>query len=225
MEKSTQINIQKKAIETIQHSHLIGFSLVNFIIFAFYFFIYEGPGIKGSMPLYMKVYLIVSLLLWLLLYLQEREYIFKNFNQSNYKNRVITYMIINLLSGYNIPFLISSAYAFYFANSRDDTFTYWLLIGGLIIISALGLFLFCLGEFEMFGIKNGSFIRIIGILIVLITFGTLLYLSFVVPVDSEENRTIWMGMIMLFCSHMFIGRSYFYLGLLNYNIKEEGVKL
>ena len=50
-------------------------------------------------------------------------------------------MSINLLSGYNIP-LISSAYAFYFADSRDDTFTYWLLICGLIIVSAIGLFYF-----------------------------------------------------------------------------------
>ncbi|PTK79109.1 DUF5079 domain-containing protein, partial [Staphylococcus haemolyticus] len=37
-------NLQKKAIESIQHSHLIGLSLVNFIIFAFYYFIYTGPG-------------------------------------------------------------------------------------------------------------------------------------------------------------------------------------
>ena len=61
MEKNLQ-----KAIESIQHSHLIGLSLVNFIIFAFYYFIYTGPGIKGHMPLYMKIYLIGSLLLWLL---------------------------------------------------------------------------------------------------------------------------------------------------------------
>ena len=53
MEKNLQ-----KAIESIQHSHLIGLSLVNFIIFAFYYFIYTGPGIKGHMPLYMKIYLI-----------------------------------------------------------------------------------------------------------------------------------------------------------------------
>ena len=39
-------NLQK-SIESIQHSHLIGLSLVNFIIFALYYFIYAGPGIKG----------------------------------------------------------------------------------------------------------------------------------------------------------------------------------
>ena len=50
---------------------------MNFIIFAFYYFIYSGPGIKGNMPLYMKIYLIVSLLLRLILYLQEREYILR----------------------------------------------------------------------------------------------------------------------------------------------------
>ena len=98
-----EVNLQK-SIESIQHSHLIGLSLVNFIIFAFYYFIYSGPGIKGNMPLYMKIYLIVSLLLWLILYLQEREYIFKNYNRKNYKFRVAIYMSINLLSGYNIPF-------------------------------------------------------------------------------------------------------------------------
>ena len=40
------------------------------------FYIYRS-SIKGHMPLYMKIYLIGSLLLWLLLYLQEREYILK----------------------------------------------------------------------------------------------------------------------------------------------------
>ncbi|MEX2948716.1 DUF5079 family protein [Staphylococcus warneri] len=219
------MNLQKRSIESIQHSHLIGLSLVNFIIFAFYYFIYSGPGIKGNIPLYMKLYLIGSLLLWLLLYLQEREYIFKTYNRKNYKFRVAIYMTINLLSGYNIPFLISSAYAFYFADSRDDTFTYWLLICGIIIVSAIGLFLFCLGEFQMFSIQNGSFIRMVGILIILLSFGLLLYVSLIVPVDSEENRTIWMGMIMLFCSHMLIGRTYFYLGLLEYDIGEEGLNL
>ncbi|MHC9400616.1 DUF5079 family protein [Staphylococcus epidermidis] len=218
-------NLQKKSIESIQHSYLIGLSLVNFIIFGLYYFIYSVPGIRGNMPLYMKIYLIVSLLLWLILYLQEREYIFKNYNRKNYKFRVATYMSINLLSGYNIPFLISSAYAFYFADSRDDTFTYWLLICGLIIVSAIGLFLFCLGEFEMFGIQNGSFIRMIGILTILLSFGLLLYVSLILPVVSEENQTIWMGMIMLFCSHLLIGRTYFYLGLLNYDISEVGLKL
>ncbi|MFB2003786.1 DUF5079 family protein [Staphylococcus aureus] len=220
-----EMNLQKRSIESIQHSHLIGLSLVNFIIFALYYFIYAGPGIKGNIPLYMKIYLIGSLLLWLILYLQEREYIFKNFNRSNYKIRVVTYMTINLLSGYNIPFLISSAYAFYFGDSREDTFTYWLLICGLIIVSAIGLFFFCLGEFEMFGIQSGSFIRMFGILVILLSFGLLLYVSLIVPVDSEENRTIWMGMIMLFCSHLLVGRTYFYLGLLEYDIKEEGLNL
>ena len=71
----------------------------------------------------------------------------------------------------------------------------------------------------MFGIQKGSFIRMIGILIVLLSFGLLLYVSLIVPVDSEENRTIWMGMIMLFCSHMLIVRTYFYLGLLDYDIR------
>ncbi|MDU2138154.1 MAG: DUF5079 domain-containing protein, partial [Staphylococcus warneri] len=53
-----EVNLQKKSIESIQHSHLIGLSLVNFIIFGLYYFIYSGPGIKGNMPLYMKIYLI-----------------------------------------------------------------------------------------------------------------------------------------------------------------------
>lgn len=47
----------------------------------------------------------------------------------------------------------------------------------------------------MFGIQNGSFIRMIGILTILLSFGLLLYVSLILPVDSEENQTIWMGMI------------------------------
>jgi uncharacterized membrane protein YesL len=77
----------------------------------------------------------------------------------------------------------------------------------------------------MFGIQNGSFIRMIGILTILLSFGLLLYVSLILPVDSEENQTIWMGMIMLFCSHLLIGRTYFYFGLLNYDISEDGLKL
>ncbi|MCE3022115.1 DUF5079 family protein [Staphylococcus pasteuri] len=224
-ENSKEENLQYLSIKSIQYSHVIGFSLVNFIILAFYFFIYSGVGIKGTIPLYMKVYLAISLILWLILYLQERAYILKHFNKNNYKSRTIIYLTISLLSGYNIPFLISSAYVFYFGDSRTDTFSYWLLIGGLIVVSAIGLFLFCLGEFEMFNIQNGGFIRLIGILILLFSFAGLFYLSLIVPVDSEENRTIWMGMIMLVCIHILIGRTYFYLGVLVYDIKEEGLKL
>ncbi|MDQ7158089.1 DUF5079 domain-containing protein, partial [Staphylococcus warneri] len=73
--------------------------------------------------------------------------------------------------------------------------------------------------------QSGSFIRMFGILVILLSFGLLLYVSLIVPVDSEENRTIWMGMIMLFCSHLLIGRTYFYLCLLEYDIKEEGLNL
>ncbi|RRJ54290.1 DUF5079 domain-containing protein, partial [Pseudomonas aeruginosa] len=36
-----EVNLQKKSIESIQHSYLIGLSLVNFIIFGFYYFIYS----------------------------------------------------------------------------------------------------------------------------------------------------------------------------------------
>ena len=52
----------------------------------------------------MKIYLAISLLLWLILYLQEKGKILENFNRNNYKRRVCTYMLINILAGYNIPF-------------------------------------------------------------------------------------------------------------------------
>ena len=57
----------------------------------------------GTVPNYMKIYLAISLLLWLILYLQEKGKILENFNRNNYK-RVCTYMLINILAGYNIPF-------------------------------------------------------------------------------------------------------------------------
>ncbi|SCS66969.1 DUF5079 family protein [Staphylococcus caeli] len=217
--------IQINCMETIRNSYLIGFALVNFIIFGFYMFIYFVAGVKGQIPMYMWVYLLASLLLWLLLYLQEKGVILNDYNKNNYKKRLISYYLINLLAGYNIPFLVSSAYVFYFSGSRADAFTYWLIIAGLIVLSAIGLFIFCDGEF---GVINGEVSTIkkwMGLVMILIPAISLFYLSMIVPVDSEENRTIWVGIIFLFCIHVLVARSYFYLGLLRSVIKESDIQL
>ncbi|PTU81707.1 DUF5079 domain-containing protein, partial [Staphylococcus pasteuri] len=76
-------NLQVLSINNIKNSYLIGFALVNFIIFGFYLFMYKVVGIAGHIPTYMKVYLMISLILWLLLYLQEKGKIFANFNRYN----------------------------------------------------------------------------------------------------------------------------------------------
>ena len=96
-------NLQILSINNIKNSYLIGFALVNFIIFAFYIFLYCFIGMEGTVPNYMKIYLAISLLLWLILYLQEKKGK-ENFNRNNYKREVCTYMLINILAGYNIPF-------------------------------------------------------------------------------------------------------------------------
>ncbi|SCS66888.1 DUF5079 family protein [Staphylococcus caeli] len=217
--------IQIKCMETIRNSYLIGFALVNFIIFGFYMFIYFVAGVKGQVPMYMWVYLVVSLLLWLLLYLQEKGIILKNYNKDNYKKRIASYYFINLLAGYNIPFLISSGYVFYFSGSRADAFTYWLIIAGLIVLSAIGLFVFCDGEFGVINDLGRGIKKLLGFILVLISFISLFYLSLILPVDSEENKMIWMGMIMLFCAHLLIARTYFFLAFLRVEIKEHGKQL
>lgn len=218
-------NPQVVCINNIRNSYLIGFSLVNFFVFAFYLFIYFLAGIKGDVPIYMEVYLVISFFLWLILYLQEKGKIFRNFSRDNYKSRLCLYFLVNILSGYNIPFLVSSAYVFYFSGSRDDAFSYWIILALLIFISIFGLFLFGYGEFEIFGNEPNTFAKIVGIMLIVLSIAALLYLSFVVPVDSEENRTIWVGIIFLLCVHVLVGRSLFYLGLLNTFVKEDGVEL
>ena len=66
-------NLQVLSINNIKNSYLIGFALVNFIIFAFYIFLYCFIGMEGTVPNYMKIYLAISLFLWLILYLQKKE--------------------------------------------------------------------------------------------------------------------------------------------------------
>ncbi|MCE3022113.1 DUF5079 family protein [Staphylococcus pasteuri] len=218
-------NLQVLSINNIKNSYLIGFALVNFIIFGFYLFMYKVVGVTGHIPTYMKVYLIISLILWLLLYLQEKGKIFANFNKYNYKSRIIIYFIINILAGYNVPYLMSSAYVFFYSGSEDSVFEYWLLIGVIILISLLGLFLFCYSEFEMFGNQQNTLIKLIGILIVIASLIGLIYVSIIAPADFEEGRVIWVGCIFLMCIHVLVGRSFFYLAVLINDIKEEGLKL
>lgn len=219
------INIQEYCINKIQRSYMIAFALTNFILLGFYLFIYIGPGVKGGVSLYMQIYLITTLILWLLLYLQEKKLIFKNFNNKNYKSRLSIYLLLNILNGYNIPFLASSGYVFYFSGSRDDAKDYWFILLGLICISFLGLFLFCFSNFEMFGKKKNNFISFMGLLIILLSIIVMLHVSFIVPVESEENRTIWMGVIALLCAHLMAGRVLFYLSVLIFDIKEEGLQI
>ena len=75
-----EVNLQKinRINSTFTFNRIIISEFHYFCILLFYIF---RPRYKGNMPLYMKIYLIVSLLLWLILYLQEREYIFKNYNR------------------------------------------------------------------------------------------------------------------------------------------------
>ncbi|MCG7337688.1 DUF5079 family protein [Staphylococcus sp. ACRSN] len=194
-------------------------------MFDFYLFIYFRVGIKGQVPSYMKTYIVISLILWLLLYLQEKGKLLRNYNNKSYKPKLISYFLVNLFSGYNIPFLISSTYVFYFSGSRDDAFVYWLVLAGLIIMSASGLFLFCCGEFSIFSEKNNAIEKLCGIILIVLSFIMLFYLSMTVSRESEENKIIWMAMIMLFCVHLLIGRSYFYLALFNMYAKDNGVDL
>lgn len=150
----------------------------------------------------------ISLILWLLLYLQEKGKLLRNYNNKSYKPKLISYFLVNLFSG-----------------SRDDTFVYWLVLAGLIIMSASGLFLFCCGEFSIFSEKNNTIEKLCGIILIVLSFIMLFYLSMTVPRESEENKIIWMAMIMLFCVHLLIGRSYFYLALFNMYAKDNGVDL
>ena len=84
-------NLQVLSINNIKNSYLIGFALVNFIIFTFYIFLYCFIGMEGTVPNYMKIYLAISLFLWLILYLQEKGKILADFNRNNYKKRVCVY--------------------------------------------------------------------------------------------------------------------------------------
>ena len=58
------------------------------------------------------------------------------------------------------------------------------------------------------------------ITIILSTIG-LIYFSLIIPVDSEENRTIWVGILFMIAVHILVARSFFYLGLVNSSIKED----
>ena len=218
-------NLQVLSINNIKNSYLIGFALVNFIIFAFYIFLYCFIGMEGTVPNYMKIYLTISLLLWLILYLQEKGKILDNFNRNNYKRRVCTYMLINILAGYNIPFLISSADIFYYSGVDGDAFKYWIIIAGIILISITGLFIFCYSEFEMFGNKQNVILKILGVFLVLLSFIALIYISFVSPSDSGESKVIWVGCFFLFGVHIIMVRVFFYLAVLIDDIKEDGMKL
>lgn len=218
-------NLQVLSINNIKNSYLIGFALVNFIIFAFYIFLYCFIGMEGTVPNYMKIYLAISLLLWLILYLQEKGKILADFNRNNYKKRVFVYMLINILAGYNIPFLISSADIFYYSGVDGEAFKYWIIIASIILISMTGLFIFCYSEFEMFGNKQYIVLKISGVFLILLSFITLIYISFISPSDSGKSIVIWVGCFFLFGVHIIMGRVYFYLAVLMNDIREDGLKL
>ncbi|KEI47626.1 membrane-associated HD superfamily phosphohydrolase [Staphylococcus epidermidis] len=218
-------NLQVLSINNIKNSYLIGFALVNFIIFAFYIFLYCFIGMEGTVPNYMKIYLAISLLLWLILYLQEKGKILADFNRNNYKKRVCIYMLINILAGYNIPFLISSADIFYYSGVDGEAFKYWIIIASIILISMTGLFIFCYSEFEMFGNKQYIVLKISGVFLILLSFITLIYISFISPSDSGKSIVIWVGCFFLFGVHIIMGRVYFYLAVLMNDIREDGLKL
>ncbi|PTK14427.1 MULTISPECIES: DUF5079 family protein, partial [Staphylococcus] len=131
------------------------------------------------------------------------------------------YIIVNILCGYSIPTALASVYVFGATVNGFEVFNYWLMIVGAMFLSWLGLHIILSSEFDISNYIKGNIFKLIGLVIKLAAFGLLIYLTVIVPSTQDENKFIWLSILIVIAIDLFIGRSYFNLSLFLYN--KEGV--
>ena len=72
-------------------------------------------------------------------------------------------------------------------------------------------------EFDISNYIKGNIFKLIGLVIKLAAFGLLIYLTVIVPSTQDENKFIWLSILIVIAIDLFIGRSYFNLSLFLYN--------
>lgn len=207
--------MNKNFIQNIKKAYISPFAIViNALTLFFYLVMFFHDDLLLKLPIY--IFIGFWVLINIIYFIQERNNTYKTTSRAAYR-----YIIVNILCGYSIPTALASVYVFGATVNGFEVFNYWLMIVGAMFLSWLGLHIILSSEFDISNYIKGNIFKLIGLVIKLAAFGLLIYLTVIVPSTQDENKFIWLSILIVIAIDLFIGRSYFNLSLFLYN--KEGV--
>ncbi|MCE7782235.1 DUF5079 family protein [Staphylococcus arlettae] len=209
--------MNKNFIQNIKKAYISPFAIViNALTLFFYLVMFFHDDLLLKLPIYIYIFIGFWVLINIIYFIQERNNTYKTTSRAAYR-----YIIVNILCGYSIPTALASVYVFGATVNGFEVFNYWLMIVGAMFLSWLGLHIILSSEFDISNYIKGNIFKLIGLVIKLAAFGLLIYLTVIVPSTQDENKFIWLSILIVIAIDLFIGRSYFNLSLFLYN--KEGV--
>ncbi|PTH25166.1 DUF5079 family protein [Staphylococcus arlettae] len=209
--------MNKNFIQNIKKAYISPFAIViNALTLFFYLVMFFHDDLLLKLPIYIYIFIGFWVLINIIYFIQEINNTYKTTSRAAYR-----YIIVNILCGYSIPTALASVYVFGATVNGFEVFNYWLMIVGAMFLSWLGLHIILSSEFDISNYIKGNIFKLIGLVIKLAAFGLLIYLTVIVPSTQDENKFIWLSILIVIAIDLFIGRSYFNLSLFLYN--KEGV--
>lgn len=203
--KGEIIKMNNEFVKNIKKAYITPFGIfINALTLLFCSILFFYNDLSNKLPQYIYIFFIFWVAINIIYYIQDKRESFKT-----NKLVVIRYIVVNVLCGYSIPMAFASVYVFGATSYGFQVFDYWLMIMGSMLLSWLGLHIFVISEFDISSKFSGTIFNLLGILLKLISFASLIYLSLKVPAIQDENNFIWGSMIIIICSDLLIGRSYF----------------
>ncbi|SCS66931.1 DUF5079 family protein [Staphylococcus caeli] len=197
--------MKENFVKNIKKAYISPFAIfINALTLLFSAIIILDNHLLNKLPIYICVFYILWIIINIIYLIQEKN---KKYKMS--KLSVVRYLIINILCGYSVSMAFASVYVFGALSQGYLVFDYWLLVIGAIFLSWLGLHIFAISEFDIANRMSGSMFNLLGIILKLISFALLIYLSVVVPEVEDVANFIWGSIIIIICSDLLIGRSYF----------------
>ncbi|PTI28148.1 hypothetical protein BU072_12290 [Mammaliicoccus vitulinus] len=192
--------------------------IVNLLISIFYIVPYFNISSKSPLPLYLKIFFGVWIACVILSLVQEK-------NVAKVKKSrltVIRYLIVDILGAYIMPLSVSTIYVFGSELMGFEAFDIWLTLVLCIFLSWLGMHMFLCSEFKIGVMFKSNLFKLIGIILIIGSLVYTFYLGLKVPLfDVESNKYIWLSMITIGTSHLFMFSPYVNFGLYLTLIEDE----
>ncbi|MCE3022114.1 DUF5079 domain-containing protein [Staphylococcus pasteuri] len=209
--------MDKQYIEKIKRSYISVVSVVvNCLTLIFYGVLYYYGNLSNSLPIYIYIFIAFWVITNITLFIQERSKTTKT-SHSN----ILKYLLLNIICGFSITLAFSTIYVFGAIANGYEVFNYWLLIAGSTLLSFIGTHIFFCSEFEISKHFSNNFYNLLGILVKVCSFISLIYISLIVPVTQQENNFIWLSILILLAIDSLLIRPYFNYGLYLFNIREK----
>ncbi|MCO4329319.1 DUF5079 family protein [Staphylococcus hyicus] len=191
-------------ITNLKKSHMKPFVVLLMIIIAFFSIstLYVTKT-WADLPIYIYTILVIWFLSCIVIFKQDS---FKNVKIG--RSAALRYLLVNVFVGYMQIITFSSLYVIEMTRTHGNVTDDWLGVVLAILLSLIGLVLFCLNEFHIIVNEARRWLNVLAIFLKIVSLGMILYFNFKVPVTSDENMYIWLLIVLIICIDALLIRSF-----------------